>query len=182
MKDFHKFGRYTSWFYIQVLKHTCEVPVEPGNLCLNDYSGSKSHRNGLCYAAGKDDWVNQPLSAKEYAWLEGFGADVLAESKSRFSKYASHMDLFSLETCLCAYKKLYRTRDGRYCGYYLDRQSEDIVKTANKEWVGIDWRPLWEAREETIGEQFAPRYAKVDKAKMSLFLNTGHYHYYADEN
>jgi hypothetical protein len=53
------------------------------------------------------------------------------------------------------------------------------MKTASKDWFGISWRPLWEAREEVIGERFAPRYAKVDKTKMSLFLDTGGYHHYS---
>jgi len=181
MKNFHKFGRYTSWFYIQVLKHTCDLPVEPKNLCLDDYSGSKSHRNGLCYAASKDDWMNQRLTVSEYQWLEGFAADMLVEAHSRWPRFAKQMDLFALETILCAAKKLWRIRDGRYTGYYLDRQSEDIVKTASKNWVGIDWRPIWEAREETIIPRFVPRHAKVDKSKMSLFLDTGSYHHYAAE-
>lgn len=178
---FHKFGRYTTWFYLQVLKHTCNIPVEPDNLYLSDYSGSKSHRNGLCYAAGKDEWVGQRLTNAEYMWLEGFGADVLKEARARFPSLAPQMDLFSLETCLCSAKKLWRTRDGRYAGYYLDRQSEDIVKTASKGWSGIDWTPLWQMREETIPLEFVPRYAQVDKQKMSLFLETGNFHHYAKE-
>lgn len=181
IKKMHKLGRYTTWFYLQVLKHTCDLPIEPPNLYLSDYDGSKSHRSGLCFAAGKDDWVGQKLTAKEYAWLEGFASDVLVEAHARWPRFEKQMDLFALETISCAAKKLWRVRDGRYTGFYLDRQSEDIVKTASREWKGISWRPMWEAREETIGTQFAPRYAKVDKAKMSLFLETGGFHHYAAE-
>jgi hypothetical protein len=175
-----KFGRYTKFFILQTYKQTCDIPIDCPTLFLNDSSGSKSHRNGLCFAAGKDDWVNQPLSAKEYAWLEGFGADLIVEAKSRWPKYASEFDNFSLETAACSYKKLWRTANGRYIGYYNDRVAEQIKKAESDGWSGIDWNVLWQTREDCYGELLS-RGAKIDKKKMSLFLDTGGYHYYADE-
>jgi hypothetical protein len=177
----HKIGRYTAYFLLQTFKHTCNLSIECPSLFLSDFEGSKSHRNGLCLAAGKDDWVGQRLTPQEYMWLEGFGADLLNEAHTRWPRFAKQMDTFALETIACAAKKLWRVRDGRYVGFYLDRQSEDIMKTASRGWVGIDWRPMWEAREETIPSQFVPRYAKVDKTKMSFFLDTGGFRHYAAE-
>lgn len=174
----YKFGRYTTYFYLQQLKHTCGLNIEPPGLFLSDYSGSKSHRNGLCFAAGKDDWVNQKLTPKEYSWLEGYGASVLFECKERFPELAPRMDFFALETALCSAKKLWREKNGRYVGYYLDRQSEEIMKAESKKWDGIEWEVMWQARSEVVGEKFAPYRATVSKEKMGHFLQTGQLHYY----
>jgi hypothetical protein len=179
--SFLRFGRYTTWFYLQVLKHTCSLPLEPRSLYLRNFSGSKSHRNGLCFAAGKDEWVGQRLTEAEYGWLEGFASGLVREAHDRWPRFKEQMDLFALETALCAYKKLWRTRDGRYAGYYLDRQSEDIVKTSSKEWPGIQWDVLWQMREENVPLEFVPRNTPVDKSKMALFLETGTFHHYAPE-
>jgi hypothetical protein len=176
--SWYKFGRYTAFFYLQTLKHTCDIPLECPTLFLNDYSGSKSHRNGLCFVAGKDDWVNQKLTTAEYAWLEGFGADLLQDGKTRYPSLANQMDNFSLETCLCSYKKLFRTKKGRYMGYYLDRQSEEITQAEKDGWQGIDWKVLHQARKEVIGDLLAPEGALVDKQKMFLFHDSGTFHYH----
>ena len=178
--EWYKFGRYTTFFYLQTLKHTCDLPIDCPTLFLNDYKGSQSHRNGLCLALGKDDWVNVKLTAGEYQWLESAGADLLREARLRWLSLAPKFDNFSMETALCAYKKLHRVKRGRYVGYYLDRQSEEIMKAESDNWAGIDWEVVWQAREEVIGEELAPRNAHENKAKMSLFLDTGGYHYYAD--
>ena len=172
-----KFGRYTAFFYLQTIKHTCGIPLECPNLFLSDYSGSKSHRNGLILALGKDEWVNTKLTPKEYELLEDSGADLLNEVKARFPTLAHLADNFSLETCLCSYKKLFRRQKGRYMGYYLDRQSEEIQKAEKDEWFGVDWDVLWQAREETVGSVLAHKKATIDKSKMSLFLDSGRFHY-----
>ena len=175
--NWYKFGRYTAFFYIQTLKHTCDLPVDCPTLFLNDYSGSKSHRNGLCYAAGKDDWVNEKLTTAQYSWLESFGKDLLEESQRRFPILSRKMDNFSLETSLCSYKKLFRTKKGRYMGYYLDRQSEEITQAEKDGWSGIHWDVLHQARKEVIGDLLAPQGAIVDKQKMFLFHDHGTFHY-----
>jgi hypothetical protein len=128
--------------------------------------------------AGKDDWVNQKLTTAEYAWLEGFGADLLQDGKTRYPSLANQMDNFSLETCLCSYKKLFRTKKGRYMGYYLDRQSEEITQAEKDGWQGIDWKVLHQARKEVIGDLLAPEGALVDKQKMFLFHDSGTFHYH----
>jgi hypothetical protein len=61
VNSWHKFGRYTSWFYMQTLKQCCDVPIEVDGLWFHDQSGSRSHRNGMCYAVGKDHWVDLKL-------------------------------------------------------------------------------------------------------------------------
>ena len=182
INDWWKMGRYSAWFVLQTYKHTCGLPIEPSSLFLNDYTGSKSHRNGLCLAAGKDEWVNQRLTPKEYAWLEGFSQDVIQEARVRWPRFRSQFDAFSLETVGCSYKKLFRVKRGRYCGFYLDRMSEQITKAENSGWYGIDWNVLHQMREEVIGNKWAPMGAQISNSKMSHFLDTGSFHHYAEEH
>ena len=169
--SWHKFGRYTSWFYLQTLKQTCGINLDVDSLWLHDHSGSKSHRNGLCYAVGKDEWVNQKLPAEDIVWLEGKGREMLDEVKARFPEQAHKADFFGMETCLCSFKKLFRKREGRYLGYYLDRQAEEIKKVEQDDWFGIDWKPLWDAREETLRKEYLTN--SISKHKMEIFMDTG---------
>jgi len=171
VNGWHKFGRYTSWFYLQTLKQCGGVPLDVDSLWLHDYSGSRSHRNGLCYAVGKDEWVNEKLDQTQLDFLDGEAAEILAEVKLRFPHIADKADYFAMETCLCSYKKLFRRREGRYLGYYLDRQAEEIKKVEQDNWTGIDWNPLWQAREETLNKKYLTN--GINKGKMNIFLDSG---------
>lgn len=171
VNSLHKFGRYTSWFYIQTLKQCADLNVDVPNLWLHDYSGSKSHRNGLCYALGKDDWVSTKLTADQIQWMEDEGASILREVKLSHPNLAHKADFFAMETALCSFKKLFRKSRGRYLGYYIDRQAEEIKKVECDEWVGIDWTPMWDARKETLRNEYLTN--SVNKGKMELFLDTG---------
>jgi hypothetical protein len=171
VNGWHKFGRYTSWFYLQTLKQCAKVNLDVDNLWLHDYSGSRSHRNGLCYAVGEDEWVNQRLNKDQLSMLNSRAAVMLDEVKKRFPNVADKADYFAMETCLCSFKKLFRVRNGRYLGYYIDRQAEEIQKVEGDNWFGIDWQPLWDARRETLREEYLTNC--VNKGKMSLFLDSG---------
>jgi len=171
---FHKFGRYSSWFYIQTLKQCCDIPVDVDSLWLHDYSGSRSHRNGLCYALGKEDWVDQKLDKDQIAFLESEAKEMLEETKLKYPHVADKADFFAMETCLCSFKKLFRRKHGRYLGYYLDRQSEEIRKVERDGWDGIDWTPMWDARNETIDREWLK--GRIDKELFNLFLDTGDFH------
>ena len=147
-KELFKFGRYSTWFYLQTLRACAGVPVEAPSLLLEDHSGSRSHRNGLCLALGKDDWYDAKLSRRDVQWLDAAADDILREMKARFPDLDS--EFFGMESCLCSYKKIYRVRNGRYLGYYLDRQAEEIAQVESDGWPGIDWRPWWEGRQEIL--------------------------------
>jgi len=167
----HKYGRYTSWFYLQTLKQCGKVPLDVDSLWLHDHSGSRSHRNGLCYAVDRDEWVNQKLDETQLDYLNGEAKEMLAEVRQRFPNVADKADYFAMETCLCSFKKLFRKRDGRYLGYYLDRQAEEIKKVEKDNWAGIDWQPLWDAREETLIKKYLTN--SINKGKMEIYLDTG---------
>jgi hypothetical protein len=168
----HKFGRYSTWFYLQHLKHTAGVRINPTSLMLDDYDGSRSHRNGLLYALGQEDSVDRKLTAAQYGDLESQAKEILAETKRRFPELASSIDYFTMETCLCSFKKIFRKSRGRYLGYYLDRQAEEIIQCEKDGWYGIDWNVLWQSREETIDLRLDHRHG-IDKEKFTSFLNTG---------
>lgn len=164
---FHKFGRYSTWFYMQTLKQCCGLPIEPSSLMLEDYSGSRSHRNGLCLALGKDDWYDKKLSTEELAYLDAQSYLILEEVKQDFP----NTDYFDMETCLCSFKKIFRVKHGRYLGYYLDRQAEEISQCEKDGWDGIDWQPLWDARIETLNKKLLTN--KINNSKMALYSENG---------
>jgi hypothetical protein len=170
--NLHKFGRYSTWFYMQHLKTTANVNIEPTSLMLDDYDGSRSHRNGLLLAIGRDNDYDRKLTISEYQNLEAISDGILDEMKSRFPELKDQIDFFTMETCLCSFKKIFRAHHGRYLGYYLDRQAEEIQKCEQDGWYGIDWDVLWQSREETIDLRLDHRRG-IDKERFSSFINTG---------
>lgn len=170
--NLHKFGRYSTWFYLQHLKHTAGVRISPTSLMLDDYDGSRSHRNGLLYALGQEHDVDRKLTAGQYASLEAQSRDILLETQRRFPELGKTIDFFTMETCLCSFKKLFRESRGRYLGYYLDRQAEEIQQCEKDGWYGIDWEVLWQSRNETIDNRLDTKRG-IQKERFSLFLNTG---------
>ena len=71
-----------------------------------------------------------------------------------------------METVLCAFKKIFRDRDSRYIGYYLDRQAQDINKIAANDWNGVPWYLLDQARIEVPGVNTLD--VTTDKSKFKL--------------
>jgi len=170
--NLHKFGRYSTWFYMQHLKHTAGINIEPSSLMLDDYDGSRSHRNGLLLAIGKDDDYDRKLDRVEYAYLENVSWGIILEMRERFPELASQVDYFTMETCLCSFKKIFRQKHGRYLGYYLDRQAEEIQIAEKDGWSGIEWDVLWDARNETIDLRL-DRKQGIIKERFGDFLATG---------
>lgn len=168
----HKFGRYSTWFYLQHLKHTAGIRISPTTLMLDDYDGSRSHRNGLLCALGRHDDMDRKFTALEYSNLESKAADILAETKNRFPHLEGQVDFFTMETALCAFKKIFRAHHGRYLGYYLDRQAEEIIKAEGDGWYGIDWNVLWDSRKKTIDPRLDNNRG-INKEKFSSFINSG---------
>jgi hypothetical protein len=168
----HKFGRYSTWFYLQHLKHTAGVRIEPTSLMLDDFDGSRSHRNGLLLALGQDNDMDRRLDRGECANLESHSASIISEMKTRFPDLISQIDYFTMETCLCSFKKIFREKHGRYLSYYLDRQAEEVLKAEGDEWNGIDWEVLWNSRTETIDTRLDHKNG-VDKEQFTKFIRSG---------
>lgn len=172
-KNFFKFGRYLSWFYLQTLKETCDLDVCPDNLLLKEDS-SKSHRNGLIFALAFDDVLEEDSeikpNSKDFLSLLDAEADIIMKELESEHKDVN-FDYFTMETSLCAYKKFFRKKHGRYPGYYLDRQAEDIKKCEGDNWSGIDWNLLWDARNETIDKRLLG--GKVEEKRMWELIDKG---------
>lgn len=171
---FHRFGRYTAWFYMQALSEICGLKLEPPHMFLSSPS-SVAPRAGLCYAIGEDFWATKghPMDEHQYRVLNYQAAKMLSYIRTVFPELELlpvRADYFSMETSLCSFKKLFRTTNGRYLGYYLDRQAEDITKTASMDWPGINWRLLWDARHECLLPQLVRN--TVDKSLYSLYTDT----------
>lgn len=170
--NLHKFGRYSTWFYLQHLHHTAAISAAPTSLMFSDHSGSRSHRNGFLLAIGEDDSYDKQLTAKEYGKLESVAKDIIIEMRERFPKLAHEIDFYTMETCLCSFKKIFREHHGRYLGYYLDRQSEEIMQAEHDGWYGIEWNVLWQARNETLVPELSGR-NKINKENFTYFLRSG---------
>jgi len=170
--NLHKFGRYSTWFYLQHLKHTAGIRIEPTSLMLDDFDGSRSHRNGLLLAIGQDNDIDRRLDGREYEDLESHSRSIICEMKTRFPDLISQIDYFTMETCLCSFKKIFREKHGRYLSYYLDRQAEEVLKAEGDEWNGIDWEVLWNSRTETIDTRLDHKNG-VDKEQFTKFIRSG---------
>lgn len=170
---FYKFGRYTAWFYLQALKHTAGIAVEPTSLMLNDFEGSKSHRNGLIHAINKDEWIDAKLGKADYQFLEECAQALMDGTKVEYPHLADQVDAFTLETALCAFKKLFRNYESRYLGYYLDRQAVEINRVSNDGWYGIEWDVLWQARSETLDYRLLSP-GCIQKEKYADFYDNGY--------
>jgi hypothetical protein len=170
--NLHKFGRYSTWFYMQHLKHTAGIDVRPTSLMLDDYDGSRSHRNGLLLAIGQDDDYDRKLTTGEYRSLESISDGIISEMRTRFPELSGQIDFFTMETCLCSFKKIFREKHGRYLSYYLDRQAEEIQVAEKDGWAGIEWQVMWDARTETISHLHNHKRG-INKERFGDFLATG---------
>jgi hypothetical protein len=172
IKNFFKFGRYSSWFYIQTLKETCDLNVDSKDLLLYD-DNTHTQRDGLLYATAQDEMTGDKTLYKNKDFVKLYDEitqTVLSEMRLEYPEVKS--DLFLMETCLCAFKKTFRKSKGRYLGYYLDRQFEDIKQVEQDGWTGIDWQLLWDGRNEILDSR-TNRHTGVVKEDMNYFLETG---------
>lgn len=174
--NFHKFGRYSSWFYLQTLKETCGLNISPKNLILHE-DNTHTQRAGLCYILGKDEMAADKKLYRNTEMVNEMNALADEIVKSFNALYPNlKCDMFLLETCLCAFKKTFRKKKGRYLGYYLDRQYEDIAQVQLDGWAGIDWNLLWDGRREILDPRTI-RNTGVSAKDMEYFLDTGQIKY-----
>ena len=169
IKNLYKFGRYSTWFYMQTLNECVGLNLVPKDLKLDDYSGSKSHRNGLCYALGLDEWINKKLTKTEIEHLE---TESIQIQNTISTNYKLSGNPYKMETALCSFKKIFRKKQGRYLGYYLDRQAEEIAQVQSDGWKGIEWDVFWQARTETLHPDLYSS-IKIKPHLYSQFLDTG---------
>ena len=155
-KPIQHFGRFSTWNFAQNLRQIAGYDIRPDKLFLGE-SNATSITHGMCHVIGWEDktykrrWKTpegkkrkdvHTFSSEEKAILEMTAVELGVTLDS---------DEFDLETVLCAFKKIFRQKDSRYVGYYLDRQAQDINKIRANGWNGIPWYLLDQARAEVPG-------------------------------
>lgn len=173
LKSVYAFGRFSTWNQCQALKHVAGYNVEPTTLMLGE-PDSISFTDGLAHAYGLLDKVTKKevdiTTGKKkkvyYKWSEEEKMDM--EASCAVLKKALGIDNFQLETLACAFKKIWRTNDSRYVGYYNDRIADDIRKTADQGWDGIDWQLLWDAREACVPKEYLHNNQGVNRDNFKL--------------
>lgn len=141
------FGRFSLFLLLEAVHEMTRLPIQPSGLDLRD---ALSCRNGLCYAVGKNEWV-QKKNAPRLLDLDKLTSDlasILTELRQEYPQIKH--TYWNVETSLCSYKKLFW--ETRYLGYYIDRQLAELHWMNKAVREGVDWSVLWSFRRE----HFAP--------------------------
>lgn len=158
-KDFYGFGRLSAWSYLEYLR-IIGLPIDPGSLFLEDISGSKSHRNGLCKVLGRDDldWHDSnPAFDGKYPkpilnWLHEESLQLLDDARSRIQNRDA--GFFTMESAFCTYKSWHRP-NRRYPNVYND-MFHDRIRRAEPNW-GSETEAFWLMR-----KSFLPKYLRLE--------------------
>ena len=129
-KGFHSFGRLAAFSYLEYIK-IMGAGAECDEMFWQDKSGSKSHRNGMLFLLGQDEFVwdkranngfdgNYDSFARLCVWL-GAEADHYLEQCGIENR---HKGYFTLESQLCQFKNGFFGR--RYPGVYADMALDRI--------------------------------------------------------
>lgn len=167
--DIKFFGRFSIWNWCQALKHVAGYKIDPKRLMVGE-KDSVSFTDGLAYAFGYPEKVTKKtkINGKSVKQLYNWSLSEKAEMENICNQFKHKLDIdnFQLETLACAYKKIWRTHESRYVGYYNDRIADDI-KSVQPYWVGVDWQLLWDARENCVPKRYIHN-SGVDKSKFLL--------------
>lgn len=165
---FDLFGRLATFSYLEYLR-ILGTPIDCDQLFLEDMSGSKSHRNGLCRVLGRDDldWHSSNPEFDGYSdevisWLKDEGETLLKEAKTRFRGRDFERDVgyFTLESTLCNYKGWHRV-NRRYPNVYND-MFHDRIRRAEGRW-GERFGVFWEARKKYLPDRLRLEKCPLDK-------------------
>lgn len=139
-----QFGRYSLFLFTEAVHVVTGYPMRPDTLVMKD---AESCRNGLCMVYNmaplmglKDTQVSASQAATLQRAFNAVIANVRAQAGGR------RVDVWNVETTLCAYKKLKKGQ--RYLGFYIDRQADEIKKMERAVPEGVDWSVLWDFRRE----------------------------------
>ena len=160
--ELHSLGRLGAWSGLEFVKIAAqgELDFTYNSLMLDDISGSRSHRNGLCLVLGRDDldWHrSNPCFNGKYdevvlSWLSGEASKLLAEARRRLkgveSVPQSHIGYETLESTLCCYKSWHRP-NRRYPNVYNDMAYQRLKQTAQLN-PKLNLTPFWDSREHYL--------------------------------
>jgi hypothetical protein len=146
-KNVKYMGRFKLFLLLEAVHVVTDLPIEPDYFPLEE---AQSSRNGLCFALGRDDLLcghnygRDHISSSEMEWLHKKFKELL--SLMRKESPGTRVDIWNVETTLCAYKKWHRGK--RYPGYYITRQAKEISSMQKNVQEGVCWEVLWQFREE----------------------------------
>lgn len=132
LKNFkvQQFGRFAMFLYTDLLCNVCDVPIG----VRFDIRQADSSRNGLALAMGRQDLYTgrqshaerKPLTHTEIDELNK-GLMLISSELANLHIKSRHKTMWSIETCLCAYRK-WKEDGRRWVGYYVERYILELDK------------------------------------------------------
>lgn len=190
--ELHSLGRLGAWSGLEFIKIAAagELDFEFDTLMLEDMSGSKSHRNGLCLVMGWDDldWhksnpnFNGKYSPGVLHSITAYGEGLLREAQERIDPSLGYE---TLESTLCCYKSWHRP-NRRYPSVYNDMAYARLLDTAEKN-PTLDLAPFWAARQKFLPKDLRiedrpehPQFGSktLDKGLQNCYRETGEIPYF----
>lgn len=169
------FGRLSTFSYLEYLRIQ-GLNIDCNNLFLEDISGSRSHRNGLCKVLGRDDldWWKEKIKydKKTIDWLIEESNLLFEEAKARIDHH--DVSLFTFESTLCCYKSWHRP-NRRYPNVYIDMFHDRIkyAELVHQEKLDIFWQMRKECLPEYLRLEDNPNDPGLSKEKQNHYLDTG---------
>jgi len=151
------FGRLSTFSYLEYVRIAAVGP-DCTRLLFDDFDGSKSHRNGMFFLLGKDDFVFDKRQDNghtgKYDDFAGLCSTLESEAEKfllTFSEVFDYKDAgkFTLESCLCQFKNGFFKR--RYPGIYAD-MGWDRIRWYDERGFGSLTRIFKDIREDTLPE------------------------------
>lgn len=150
MSNIHYFGRFTMFIYLEMVSVLTDSKMIPNTL---DLSNAESCRNGLALAMNRKDlfshFEDKKLTRDDYQSLEN-GFKIITERINAMP--IRHQSMFSIETTLCAYKKVKLGK--RYVGFYIERMRKEIETMQKNVPYGVDWSVLYDFRKKTYHSKY----------------------------
>jgi len=178
-------GRLSAWSYLEYLR-ILGLPVpDADTLMLQDISGSRSHRNGLCLVSGHEGWISDHqlgsyggrYSPGMIRKLESEGARLLGDARDLVRTLGwddRALGYLSLESALCTFKSWHKP-NRRYPGVYNDMLYDRIRHGEIK--FGRRFDLLWEARRTAFPPRLLLEDSPLDPGcvpvKQNWFLEHG---------
>jgi hypothetical protein len=186
-ENLHRYGRMCSWLTTQCLAECTDLPIEADTM-FSDHSGNWSVWNGIMFLRGSDHMtVGNTDKYSGYSPTEEDKKEVLKwedklleESKKKAEEQLDpedrqYLSFFTLETCLCQYKKLYV--GGQYPGQCMG-DAIDRWKHLSKKWPEVDFSAFEGVTEEHVSDSVL--WKSESRELLSLFEKTGQFIHMSD--
>lgn len=157
--EIYQMGRFALFLYLEAIHVVTGYKMIPHEL---DLRNSLSSRNGLVYALGEDallrghEYGDQPLPGPVYIVLKEELDNILSLLKAL--RPEARVDIWNVETTLCAYKKYKRGK--QYIGYYINRQAKEIEAMQANVQDGVSWNVLWDFRASEFDQEYLEEMVK----------------------